>query len=148
MERFDNTRKYDTILQPGYLQIVYSFLIDSHNCWPLQLLLCFEVLERVLLFTASDEMFVSSFPTSTVPYQSIGAKLAQTLIVNHLRVFYSSLVTTNLMRVVAACLRVLVAMVMQGMESCRELQRVFNFGYKPLEVFPHRTNLLQASDVN
>ena len=49
------------------------------------------------------------------------------------------------MRLVAACLRALVAMVMQGTESARELQQVFNFGYKPLEVFPNRTNPVQAS---
>ncbi len=110
-----------------------------------QLLLCFELLEEMLLFTASNETSVSSFPTSTVPYHIIGVKLTQTLTVDHLRVFYSSLMTSVPMRLVAACLRVLVAMVMQGTESARELQQVFNFGYKPLEVFPNRTNPIQAS---
>ena len=103
------------------------------------------MLEEVLLFTASAQTSISPLTTTTAPYHSIGVKLTQTLIGNHLKIFYSSLMTSVPMRLVASCLRVLVGMVMQGVESAREIQQVFNFAYKPLEVFPNRTNTIQAS---
>ena len=48
------------------------------------------------------------------------------------------------MRLVASCLRLLTAMVAQGPNAAREVQRMFNFGYKPLEVFPTRTHIVQV----
>ena len=47
-------------------------------------------------------------------------------------------------KLVGACLKLLVAMVMQGVESARELQSVFNFGYKPLSVFVNRNNTIEV----
>lgn len=61
-----------------------------------------------------------------------------------MRPVYSSLVTTVPMVLIAACLRLLAAMVAQGPRSAREVQRTFNFGYKPLEFLPHKSHLIQV----
>jgi len=61
-----------------------------------------------------------------------------------MRPVYSSLVTMVPMKLVAACLKLLVAMVAQGPRSARELQQAFNFGYKPLEFLPQKTHKIQV----
>lgn len=61
-----------------------------------------------------------------------------------MRPVYSSLVTTVPMVLIAACLRLLAAMVAQGPRSAREVQQTFNFGYKPLEFLPHKSHLIQV----
>lgn len=104
-----------------------------------QLLLCFQCLENILLYTASDESH-----SSTGMGPSPGTQLTRSILSEHMRPLYSSLVTTCPMKLVAACLRLLTAMVMQGRHTAREVQQSFNFGYKPLTLFPAKTHRVQV----
>lgn len=109
----------------------------------LQLLLCFECLESVLLHTASlDSSVQSESSTGTGP--SLGLKLVSAILHDHMRPIYSSLMTSCPMKLVAACLRLLTAMVLQGHQAARDVQQIFNFGYKPLIVFPNRTHRVKV----
>ena len=78
-------------------------------------------------------------------YSSIGAKLVAAILSNHMRCIYTSLQSSQPMRLVASCLKLLTAMVLQGPRVARDIQQSFNFGYKPLEVLPSRTHLLEVS---
>lgn len=56
-----------------------------------------------------------------------------------MRCVYHTLLSTQPMKLVQSSLRLLTAMVMQGAESAKQVQLVFNFAYKPLETFFNRT---------
>ena len=116
---------------------MYCLTILQQFSLPFQLLLCFQCLEQVLLFTASTDghQCINS---------SAGSKLVQSILRNHMRPVYSSLVTTAPMMLIAACLKLLTAMVTQGPRSAREVQQTFNFGYKPLEFLPHKSHHIQV----
>ncbi len=123
--------------------------------------MCFQCLEQILLFTAapppatpisdgdpptavpaSEEQEVPAMPTSCLTakqYHTIGHRLVQKLLCNHLKSFYHSLMSSLPMKLVGACLRLLAAMVMQGADSAREIQLVFNFSYKPLVSLVNKT---------
>ena len=107
-----------------------------------QLLLCFHCLEQVLLYTASPSS--SNLPSTSTLSHSPGTRLVQTILKNHMRPIYSSLLTAGPNKLIAACLHLLAAMVTQGLVSAREVQLVFNFGYKPLQILPNRTNRIQV----
>ena len=61
-----------------------------------------------------------------------------------MKCIYHSLRSVVPVRLVAACLRLLVVMVMQGSDSAKELQLVFNFGYKPLAIFANRNTPIKV----
>lgn len=61
------------------------------------------------------------------------------LLSNNLKCVYHSLRSTVPVRLVGACLRLLTAMAMQGVDSAKEILQAFNFGYKPLGTFSSRT---------
>ncbi|CAI8045559.1 Nucleolar pre-ribosomal-associated protein 1, partial [Geodia barretti] len=77
--------------------------------------------------------------------QSPGHKLVGAILRDHMRPLYSALMTSCPMRLVGACLRLLTAMVMQGHTAARDVQQTFNFAYKPLLVFPNRTNRIKGT---
>ena len=106
------------------------------------MLLCFECLESILLHTASLQ---TQSDSGSGMGQSPGHKLVGTILRGHMRPLYSALMTSCPMRLVAACLRLLTAMVMQGTTTARDIQQTFNFTYKPLSVFPNRTNRIKVS---
>ena len=120
------------------------------TCMHLQLLVCFQCLEQLLLFTASPSLpttadSAASPASSAKHYASVGSTLVSTILTNHMRCIYSCLQTSQPMRLVASCLKLLTAMVLQGPGTARDIQQSFNFGYKPLEVLPSRTHLLPVS---
>ena len=78
-------------------------------------------------------------------YSSAGAKLVAAILSNHMRCVYTSLQSTQPVRLVASCLKLLTAMVLQGPRVARDIQQNFNFTYKPLDVLPGRTHLLEVS---
>lgn len=104
----------------------------------------------MLLFTASpslpaaDSTSPGSARASANHYASVGSRLVSTILTSHMRCIYSCLQTTQPMRLVASCLKLLTAMVLQGPATAKDIQQSFNFGYKPLEVLPNRTHLLQV----
>ena len=102
------------------------------------MLLCFECLESILLHAASQSQSDSGMGPSP------GHKLVGVILRDHMRPLYSALMTSCPMRLVAACLRLLTAMVMQGHTAARDVQQSFNFAYKPLIVFPNRTNRVKV----
>lgn len=103
----------------------------------MQLLLCFSCLEQVLLLTAA--LPTSATPTVMKQLCTSGRRLVQRLISSHMKSVYHCLLSAVPARLTGACLRLLAAMVMQGADSAREVQLVFNFGYKPLGTFPGKT---------
>ena len=105
------------------------------------MLLCFECLEAILLYTASLQ---SQSDSGSGMGQSPGHKLVGAILRDHMRPLYSALMTSCPMRLVGACLRLLTAMVMQGHTAARDVQQTFNFAYKPLLVFPNRTNRIKV----
>ena len=105
------------------------------------MLLCFECLESILLHTASLQ-FQSDSGSGMGPSPS--HKLVGAILRDHMRPLYSALMTSCPMKLVAACLRLLTAMVMQGHTAARDVQQTFNFSYKPLIVFPNRTNRVKV----
>ena len=107
------------------------------------MLLCLECLENILLYTASLEA-LSQSDTGSGMGLSPGHKLVGTILRDHMRPIYSSLMTSCPMKLVAACLRLLTAMVLQGHHSARDVQQNFNFTYKSLVVFPNRTNRVKV----
>ena len=122
-----------------------------HACITTQLLVCFQCLEQVLLFTASpslpaDSASPDSNKSSAMHYTSVGLKLVATILSSHMRCIYSCLQTTQPMRLVASCLKLLTAMVLQGPSTARDIQQSFNFGYKPLQLLPSRTHQLQVCE--
>ncbi len=116
--------------------VLYPFLSIPSS--PHQVLLCFQCLEQILLFTASP-------PTPHTLSHSPGTGLVQAILKDHMRPIYSSLATANPNKLIAACVRVLTAMVAQGNQSARDVQLVFNFGYKPLGMLCGRTHTIQVS---
>ena len=100
-------------------------------------LLC---LEHVLLYTASSN-------SDEVIEQSIGQRLARTLLTCHLQCFYTSLSASKPDLLSAAALRVLTAIVMQGNTIAAELLSVFDFSIKFLEYLPTRNVGLKVSDL-
>ena len=114
-----------------------------------QLLLCFQCLEQILLFTASPSTAESASPDSlkslTTLYASVGSKLVADILSSHMRCIYSSLQTSQPMALVASAVKLLTAMVLQGPSAARDIQQSFNFGYKPLETLPSRTGVPQVS---
>ena len=138
-------------------------LVILHFHSVVQLLVCFQCLEQVLLFTAapptsgenpttssSGEAPPTVTPTSSLivkQYHTIGHRLVQKLLAQHLKCFYHSLMSSLPMKLVGACLRLLAAMVMQGADSAREVQLVFNFSYKPLAVLVNKTTPISVSHV-
>jgi hypothetical protein len=130
--------------------IMHAMPIAHAHCMHLQLLLCFQCLEQVLLFTASPSLPVTvdsttSPASSASHYVSVGSMLVSTILTSHMRCIYSCLQTSQPMRLVASCLKLLTAMVLQGPGTARDIQQSFNFGYRPLEVLPSRTHLLEVS---
>ena len=122
------------------------------HCMHLQLLVCFQCLEQLLLFTASpslpttDDLHVTaSSATSAKHYASVGSTVVSTILTSHMRCIYSCLQTSQPMRLVASWMKLLTAMVLQGPGTARDIQQSFNFGYKPHEILPSRTHLLQVS---
>ena len=111
--------------------------------FPCQLLLCFECLENILLHTASLEASTQS-DSGTGMGSSPGRNLVGTILRDHMRPIYSSLMTTCPMKLVGACLRLLTAMVMQSTHTARDVQKNFNFAYKPLVVLPNRTHKVKV----
>ena len=123
-----------------------------------QLLLCFRCLEQILLYTASTTTLppaqysapISSAPSSASSFSklshSVGSKLVQAVLQNHMRPIYSSLMSTAPTKLMGSCLGLLAAMVTQGSRSAREVQLIFNFGYKALGVLPSRTNKIPVSN--
>lgn len=109
-----------------------------------QLLLCFECLENILLHIASLDSSAQS-DSGTGMGHSLGHKLVCAILRDHMRPIYSSLMTSCPMKLVASCLRLLTAMVLQGHQAARDVQQGFNFGYKPLIVFPNRTHRVKVS---
>lgn len=105
------------------------------------MLLCFECLESILLHTASLQ---SQSDSGSGMGSSPGHKLLGAILQDHMRPLYSALMTSCPMKLVAACLRLLTAMVMQGRTAARDVQQTFNFSYKPLIVFPNRTNRVKV----
>ena len=104
------------------------------------MLLCFECLESVLLHTAST----TQSETGSGMGRSPGHMLAGVVLRNHMRPLYSALMTSSPMKLVAACLRLLTAMVMQGHTAARDVLQHFNFAYKSLIVLPNRTNRVKV----
>ena len=121
---------------------MYECVLRSH-LHLFQLLLCFECLENILLHTASLHSSSQS-DTGTGMGPSPGHKLVSVLLGDHMRPLYSSLMVSCPMKLVAACLRLLTAMVMQGQHTARDVQQNFNFAYKPLIVFPNRTHRVKV----
>ena len=115
----------------------------------IQLLLCFQCLEQILLFTASPATAESASPDSlkslTKLCSSVGSKLVADILSSHMRCIYSSLQTSQPMRLIASAVKFLTAMVLQGPSAARDVQQSFNFGYKPLEMLPSRTHVPQVS---
>lgn len=102
----------------------------------LQLLVCLKCLEQVLLFTASAATPTPDLtPVHSKHYSALGRRLVQRLLASHLKCLYHSLRSTAPVRLVGACLRLLTAMVIQGADSAKEVQLVFNLSYKPLQTF-------------
>ena len=109
----------------------------------MQLLLCFKCLEAILLHTASLESAAQS-DSGTGMGPSAGHQLVGAILRDHMRPIYSSLMASCPMKLVASGLRLLTAMVLQGRLAARDVQQGFNFGYKPLIVFPNRTHRVQV----
>lgn len=104
-----------------------------------QLLLCFKCLEPVLLFTSAPPTTATPTPTAIKQFRTTGHRLVQRLLTHHTRPIYRSLLSTQPTKLAQSCLRLLAAMVMQGLDSARQVQQVFNFGYKPLQAFFGKT---------
>ena len=100
-------------------------------------LLC---LEHILLYTASSK-------SDEVIEQSIGQRLARTLLTCHLQCFYTSLSASKPDLLSAAALRVLTAIIMQGNTIAAELLSVFDFSIKCLEYLPTRNVGLKVSKI-
>ena len=79
-----------------------------------------------------------------VALQPAGVALVQAILRDHMKPIYSSLLTRVPNRLIAAGLQLLVAMVMQGPGAAREVQRAFNFSYKPLQLLLGRTHRVQV----
>ena len=120
------------------------FLVRSYvKVCSLQMLLCFECLETILLHTASLQASTES-DTGTGMGSSPGHALVGAILRDHMRPLYSALMPSCPMKLVAACLRLLTAVVMQGRTAARDVQQSFNFAYKPLFVLPNRTNRVKV----
>ena len=131
----------------------YMYDAICTHCIHLQLQVCFQCLEQLLLWTASPSLpttvdSTASSATSAKHYASVGTTVVSTILTSHMRCIYSCLQTSQPMRLVASCLKLLTAMVLQGPGTARDIQQSFNFGYKPLEVLPSRTYLLLVSLVD
>ena len=100
-------------------------------------LLC---LEHILLYTASSK-------SDEVIEQSIGQRLARTILTCHLQCFYTSLSASKPDLLSAAALRVLTAIIMQGNTIAAELLSVFDFSIKWLEYLPTRNVGLKVSKI-
>lgn len=138
-----NLHSNEVVMWQLYVDILNLYSDPEIYLIYLQLLLCFECLEHVLLHTASLDSSVQS-ESGTGTGLSLGHKLVSAILRDHMRPIYSSLMTSCPMKLVAACLRLLTAMVLQGHQAARDVQQSFNFGYKPLVVFPNRTHRVKV----
>lgn len=71
-------------------------------------------------------------------HQSIGSRLATSLLSSHLGSIYFSLSHNKPDILCAAALRLLTAVVMQGPATATELLVLFDFGLSSLNALPHR----------
>lgn len=115
----------------------WPFLIFHSLVFFFQVILCFKCLEQVLLFTAAPP--TSATPAAVKHYCTSGHRLVQRLLSGHMRCVYHALLSTQPMRVVLSCFRLLAAMVLQGSASARMVLQGFNCSYKPLETFFGKT---------
>ena len=95
----------------------------------LQLILCFELLETVLLFTAS----------SSGHFHSVGVGVVKNVLQNHMRVVYSALAGAGTRRLVLLALKLLTSLVMQSGGCARDVFTLFDFSYKYLEAISRHT---------
>ena len=117
-------------------------------CFSQKRLLCFQCLELILLHTASLEPEISTGTTAastgTGVRLSPGHLLVSAILRDHMHPLYSSLQVSCPNKLVGATLRLLTAMVVQGHQAARDVQHLFNFGYKPLSLLPGRTHRIQV----
>jgi hypothetical protein len=119
-------------------ELLEYFKWERSKQTPEGLLLCLELLETVLLCTAS----------SVGQVHSAGVGLVRTVLQNHMRVVYSSLASTSSSKSVALALRLLTVMVTQSPGCARDVFTLFDFSYKYLEnASHHRKNSNRANSV-
>ena len=87
-----------------------------------------EILESVLLFTAEDKQF----STRT------GMAIVQHILQNHMKLLYTCLNPGNPPDVIKTTLRLLTAMVTQGVTAAREVQRSFDFTLNAIGALPNK----------
>ena len=105
---------------------VIGVILDAS--YTVQILLCFRLLEEILLFTAS----------SGGQLHSAGSTLVQRLLQQSMRVVYTGLAggPSNSAKLASTTLKLLTAMVAQNVGCARDVLAVFDFSCKPLERLP------------
>ena len=128
-EGVDHTRACNIIDNSTLTHIVHlcgyvGFIVY----YAVQILLCFRLLEEVLLFTAS----------SGGQLHSTGTVLVQRLLQQNMRVVYAGLAggPSNSAKLASATLKLLTTMVTQNAGCARDVLAVFDFSCKPMERLP------------
>ena len=96
------------------------------------------LLEQIFLFTAVVDSETTQLTDDNKLYQSIGSRLATSLLSSHLGSIYFSLSPNKPDILCAAALRLLTAVVMQGPATATEFLVLFDFGLSSLNALPHR----------
>ena len=96
--------------------------------YTVQILLCFRLLEELLLYTAS----------TGGQLHSAGTSLVQRILQQSMRVVYAGLAggPSNSAKLASSTLKLLTAMVAQNVGCARDVLAVFDFLCKPLERLP------------
>ena len=99
--------------------------VISDASYTVQILLCFRLLEGILLFTASSGGHL----------HSAGSTLVQRLLQQGMRVVYAGLAggPSNSAKLASTTLKLLTVMVAQNVGCAKDVLAVFDFSCKPLE---------------
>ncbi|XP_068755165.1 nucleolar pre-ribosomal-associated protein 1-like isoform X2 [Montipora capricornis] len=98
---------------------------------------CLEILERILLFTSEQKHLTST----------TGIGIVQNVVQNHMRVLYKCLNSGNPSELIIAALKLLTAMVAQGVSSAREVQGSFDFTLQAIGFLPAKRDSKETPDV-
>ncbi|XP_065176786.1 nucleolar pre-ribosomal-associated protein 1-like [Sycon ciliatum] len=114
---------------------------------PKELQLVFQALEHVLLYTAALAKDASSGLAGVGALRAVGQTVVAKLLQNHMKMIYHSLNTASPSYLVRSCLKLLIAVCVQGSESTRQLCGVLDLGFKPLQMLPSRRDAKSADDI-
>ncbi|CAH3023890.1 unnamed protein product, partial [Porites evermanni] len=130
LKESQNKERLTCIVQEGgEFHEVFKILEGGrHSLSQLEIQACLEILESVLLFTAGDKQL----STRT------GMAIVQQVLQNHIKLLYTCLHPGNPPDVIMTTLRLLTAMVTQGMTAAREVQRSFDFTLKAIGALPNK----------